>query len=99
MFNNPRYITRGFASDLSPRTLCDPLGLHRPDARREGLPASLQGIHRTSQTVFTHSQEQPPYSRTYRFTIDFSFTGPSLSSMTATIRPCCWPKNTDRKEL
>lgn len=75
MFNNPRYITRGIASDLSP-IFCAILWdcIDQMPAEKDYLQVFKVSTQH-SQTVFTHSQEQPPYSKTYRFTIDFGFTG------------------------
>ena len=75
MFNNPRYITRGIASDLSP-IFCAILWdcIDQMPGEKDYLQV-FKVSTRHSQTIVTHSQERPPYSRTYRFTIDFGFTG------------------------
>ena len=77
MFQNPRYITRGIADGLHP-ALYGTLWTFI-DAMPTGIEKDyLQVFKITSEetgTVVTHSQEVPPYSQSYRFSVDFGFTG------------------------
>ena len=77
MFQNPRYITRGIADELHPAlygTLWTFIDAMPPGIEKDYLQVFKITSEETG-TVVTHSQEVPPYSQSYRFSVDFGFTG------------------------